>query len=250
MNEYTSNFGTHEDLLWWSNRSHIARDVEDARLFRLGASHPNERVFHRKGSSSEDFFFVYSYMFEQMYVRVSFTEFQASLLKELNIASSQLHPNGWAAVQAFTTLCAAVGISPMVRVFLHYFNLQLVPRRGWVFLSSVQDRTFFKPFVDSFKNFKTRYFKIMIKESGKSEFFDVVGVPRFHLYWTEDPAKIKAFGVGRLNALERDVVHTINDLPCHLSARGFVDCLKYEEYDHIAFGMLTAGLCFLCVGLT
>ncbi|WVZ15328.1 hypothetical protein V8G54_012894 [Vigna mungo] len=248
LDEYTSDFGTREDLLWWLNRSYIARDLEDAQLFRLRVSHPNERVFHGKRSSQEDFFFAYIYMFDQMYVRVPFTDFQASVLKELNIAPSQLHPNGWAAVQAFTTLCAAVGLIPMVRVFLQYFNVRPVPRRGWVSLSSVNNRTLVKPFAESFKNFKTRYFKVIIKESGKSEFFDATSGPRFPFYWTEDPPKIKAFGLGLLNADERDVVRAINDLPRRLSACGFVDALKYEDYDQIAFGMLMSGLCFLRIG--
>ncbi|WVY89730.1 hypothetical protein V8G54_035244 [Vigna mungo] len=219
MDEYTSDFGTRDDLSWWSERSYIAHDVE--------------------GSSAEDFFFVYTYMFDQMYVRVPFTEFQSSVLKELNVAPSQLHPNGWAAVQAFTYLCAAVRITPMVRVFLHYFNVRPVPRRRWVSLSSVHDRTLFKPFSDSFKNFKKRYFKIIIKESGRAEFCDSDGGPRFPFYWTESPQKIKAYAIGLLTAVEKDVVRTINSLPRQLSAHGFFDCLKYEDFDQIAFGYMS-----------
>ncbi|WVY95090.1 hypothetical protein V8G54_034178 [Vigna mungo] len=109
----------------------------------------------------EDFFFVYTYMFDQMYIHVPFTEFQASVLKELNIAPSQLHLNGWAVVQAFTLLCAT------------------------------------------------------------------------------DPHKIKAFSIGRLNAVERDAVSTINNLSLRLNACSFVDCFKYEDFDLIAFRYMT-----------
>ncbi|RDX79469.1 hypothetical protein CR513_40096, partial [Mucuna pruriens] len=37
--------------------------------------------------------------------RLPFTNFQCSVLKTLNIASTQLHPNGWAFVQALVILC-------------------------------------------------------------------------------------------------------------------------------------------------
>ncbi|XP_022636395.1 uncharacterized protein LOC111241662 isoform X2 [Vigna radiata var. radiata] len=235
---YTSDFGTRAELLWWSKRSQVARDVEDARFFRLGVSHPNERVFHGKGNCSEDFFFVYTYMFDQLYVRISFTSFQASVLQELNIAPSQFHPNGWAAIQAFTSLCAAVGVPPMVKVFLHYFNVRPLPRRGWVSLSSVSDWTLFKFFSESFKNFKTRYFKVIIKGSGRSEFFDD-GAPMFPFYWTQDLRRMNAFAIGRMNPEERDVVRVINDLSRRLKARGFVDSLKYEDFDQIAFGYMS-----------
>ncbi|RDY07756.1 hypothetical protein CR513_08092, partial [Mucuna pruriens] len=37
--------------------------------------------------------------------RLPFTNFQCSVLKTLNIALTQLHPNGWAFVQALEILC-------------------------------------------------------------------------------------------------------------------------------------------------
>lgn len=126
----------------------------------------------------------------------------------------------------------------MVRVFLYYFNVRPLPRRGWVWLSSVPYCTLFKPFSDSFRNFKKRYFKVVIKESGRSEFHDGAGTPLFPFDWTKDPSAIQAYTIDRLNAVERDAVNTINNLPHRLKARGFVDSLKYEDFDQIAFGML------------
>ncbi|KOM38259.1 hypothetical protein LR48_Vigan03g164100 [Vigna angularis] len=98
---FRSDYSTGEELQWWADRSHIARDVENARLICLGVSHRNEGVFHGKRANQEDFFFVYTYMFNQLFLRVSFIAFQAAVLRELNVAPSQLHPNDWAAIQAF-----------------------------------------------------------------------------------------------------------------------------------------------------
>lgn len=67
--------------------SYIVRDVEDARLIRAAVSRENERVCHGKESSPDDFFF------NQLHVRLPFTDFQAALLRELNVASKKLHLN-------------------------------------------------------------------------------------------------------------------------------------------------------------
>ncbi|KOM38011.1 hypothetical protein LR48_Vigan03g139300 [Vigna angularis] len=50
MGSYEFEFSTREELHLWAEQSFIARDGEDAHLISLGVSHPNERVFHGKGS--------------------------------------------------------------------------------------------------------------------------------------------------------------------------------------------------------
>ncbi|WVZ22908.1 hypothetical protein V8G54_001452 [Vigna mungo] len=107
---------------------------------------------------------------------------------------------------------------------------------GRVSLSFMHDRTLFKPFSESFKNFKTRYFKVMIWESGRSEFFDEANVLMFPFYLTQNPRRISAFAISRMNPKEHDVVRVINDLSRRLKAHSFIDCLKYEDFDQIAFG--------------
>ncbi|KOM49913.1 hypothetical protein LR48_Vigan08g074000 [Vigna angularis] len=211
VSTFRSEYSTREELQWWADRSYIARDVEDARLIRLGGSHPNERVFHGKGASQEDFFFVYTYMFNQLFLRVSFTAFQAVVLRQLNVAPSQLHPNGWAAIQAFVTMCAAIGITQTVAVFLHYFNVRPLARRGWVSFSLVQHHTLLKPYSESFKNFKKQYFKVIMRDAGRFEFHDEAGLPLFPFYWTRDPRKINAWAVGRMTPEELEAVRIIND---------------------------------------
>lgn len=83
---YTSEYYTKKVLKWQVDRSCIFRDVKDARLIRLGVSRQNERVFHEKESSADDFFFVYTYLFNQLFVWVSFTAFQSAVLRALNVA--------------------------------------------------------------------------------------------------------------------------------------------------------------------
>lgn len=88
VGSYESKYKSQDDLLEWANQSFLARNEEDARLIRLSVSHPNERVFHGKGTSTEDFFFVYTYLFNRMFVCVPFTRFQTAVLRRMNIAPS------------------------------------------------------------------------------------------------------------------------------------------------------------------
>lgn len=148
------------------NRSYIVRDVAHAQFIRAAVSRENERVSHGKGSSVDDFFFFYANFFNQLHIRVPFTDFQAVILRELNVAPTQLHPNAWATVQAFGAGCLAAGVAPTVPAFLYYFKVRPSPMGGWVSLTSVKDRTLFKPYSESYKNFKDQFFKIMINGSG------------------------------------------------------------------------------------
>lgn len=125
---YTSCFLRKRNLEWWADRSHMVQCIEDVSLIRLGACKRNERVYHGKESSTKDFFFVYTYLFSQMYVRVTFATFQSDVLCKLNIAPTQLHPNGWTCIHAFV-------ITPSVPIFLHYYHVRPLIKRGWVLLT-------------------------------------------------------------------------------------------------------------------
>ncbi|KOM41032.1 hypothetical protein LR48_Vigan04g123000 [Vigna angularis] len=211
-NLFASTYGTCELLEWRVNRTHVVRDVEDSRLVRAGVSLRNERVYYGKRSSPDDFFYMYANVFAQLFVRVPFTEFQMAVLWEANVALAQLHPNFCAAVQAFLAMCLAVGVTPTVPIFFHYFEIRLPPQGGWVSLTSVRDRTLFRPFSDSFKNFKHHYFKVIIDVAGRHEFHDFAGNPLFPFYWTREPQKIKAFPVRVLGPADLEAVCIINAL--------------------------------------
>lgn len=94
------------------DRSYLVRDEADALLIRLAVGRENERVCHGKGSSVEDFFFVYATFFDQLHIRIPFINFQMGVLRALNVAPTQLHPNAWAAIQSFGMMCLAAGVIP------------------------------------------------------------------------------------------------------------------------------------------
>lgn len=236
---YESEFANRGVLLEWANQSFLARDEADADLFRIGVCNPNERVFHGKGTSTEDFFYVYTYLFRRMFVRIPFTRFQAAVLKRMNVARSQLHPNGWACIQAFLVVCSTLGLSPSLSVFFHYFHVRPIAKRGWVSLTSIQEGLF-KAYSESFKDFKTKFFKIIIKEGGRNQFRDSEGEPLFLYYWTEKSARIDIVPTKKMTPADVEAVKAIDDLPLRLPARGLVNCLCHEDCINMAFGTTLA----------
>ncbi|KOM38158.1 hypothetical protein LR48_Vigan03g154000 [Vigna angularis] len=184
---------------------------------------------------------MYVTFFTHLFIRVPFTEFQTAVLREVNVAPTQLHPNSWAAVQAFMAMCSAVGVTPTVPVFFYYFAVRPSSSGGWVSFRSVRDRTLFRPFSDSFKNFKQHYFKIIVDKAGLREFSDGEGRPLFPFYWTRDPRRIGANSIGDLTARDLEAVRTINTLPRRISARHLVECLSLEDCGPKAFDPTAEG---------
>ncbi|KOM32301.1 hypothetical protein LR48_Vigan01g185700 [Vigna angularis] len=124
--------------------------------------------------------------------------------------------------------------TPTIPVFFHYFEVRPPTQGGWVSLTSVRDMTLFRPFSDSFKNFKHHYFKVIIDTAGRHEFHNAEGNPLFPFYWTREPRKIRAFPVRVLGPADLEAVRTINALPRRISARHLVECLCLEDCEQKA----------------
>lgn len=65
------------------------------------------------------FTFVYETVGSRLGVRLPFSKFQCDVLKALNVAPSQLHPNSWAIIRAFTILCEGLDVEPSVGRFMN-----------------------------------------------------------------------------------------------------------------------------------
>jgi len=65
------------------------------------------------------------------------------------VAPAQLHPNSWAFIRTFSLLMGYLGLSPLVDVFLHFFEAKSHGNNLWVSLSGVTGRVLFSLFQQS-----------------------------------------------------------------------------------------------------
>ncbi|KAL2332902.1 hypothetical protein Fmac_014115 [Flemingia macrophylla] len=150
-------------------------------------------------------FYVYDCWFRDLEVKLPFDDFTFSVLRILNVAPTQLHPNSWAAMQAFKVLCLGLGVTPTTPLFLYFYNCkpgyeaeegysskqgENEVRAKWISLFKIPKRELLESFTSSYKNFKNGFFRVSIPEEGKKYFFDSAGVPLFPLAWTRKPRRL------------------------------------------------------------
>ncbi|RDX71277.1 hypothetical protein CR513_49399, partial [Mucuna pruriens] len=89
----------------------------------------NEVICSWVNERGEPYFYFYETMFSKLGIRLSFSNFEWVVLRALNVAPTQLHPNNWAFVRAFELLCEDMGREPSLSVFFWYFSLRQVDKR-------------------------------------------------------------------------------------------------------------------------
>jgi len=135
-------------------------------------------------------FFVYNTFFANLHITLPFDNFTMGVLRILNVAPTQLHPNSWATLQAFRLLCQNFKLEPTPESFLYYYNTRLSTLVSWLSLSSRPENIWFAAFTTSYKNFKEKYFKIFVEPDGRDLFYNVNGTTKFPFHWTEKPTQL------------------------------------------------------------
>jgi len=111
------------------------------KFVRMVPCRVGELVCSDESSDSEGpFCFVYSTVFRRLRLRLPFSPFERALLTEVNVAPAQLHPNSWAFVRAFAILCHCLGHTPLVDVFLFFFEAKNPGQKLWVSVNGVAGR--------------------------------------------------------------------------------------------------------------
>ncbi|RDY01986.1 hypothetical protein CR513_14616, partial [Mucuna pruriens] len=139
-------------------------------------------------AEGKPYFYLYDTLHSKLGVKLPFTHFERAILQALNVAPTQLHPNSWAFVRAFELLCEDLGKAPMLGVFFWFFTVKKTDKVGWTSLNSRPKRKLFKPFLESYKSFKTRFFKVAPSDSGPNLLLGRAGRLFFPLSWTHQPA--------------------------------------------------------------
>lgn len=187
---------------------------------------PDERVFMRTMEDGGVCTYVYAVWFRELHLRLPFDSFEMEVLRELNVAPTQLHPNSWASLQAFRVVCFCLRIPLSAKVFLYHYMTRPTTPVGWVSLIGRPQLSFIAPFKSSYKNFQRDFFKFCPGPAGRHHFFDDRGFPLFPFYWTSTPKRIQGVPVDCLTEEERGYVEVLQQLPKGLLARDLIRIFK------------------------
>jgi len=181
-----------------------------------------DRVCHGQKGATEKFFYMYMCHFSQLHVRLPLDGFTIGVLRALNVAPTQLHPNSWAYLQAFRILCQYFYLEPSPYAFLYFYDTR--PRRPttWLSLISRPSISRLDAFSQSFKHFKDWYFKVVVKEEGKAHFLNADGSTKFPFSWTGIPSRYKDMGMDELSMGDKEVVKILLKFVDKLPTKGLV----------------------------
>jgi len=181
-----------------------------------------ECVCHGREGAAEEFFYMYMCHFSQLHIWLPFDEFTMGVLRLLNVAPTQLHPNSWAYLQAFRLLCMALYLEPSPRAFLYFFVTRPKSPITWLSLISRPGLNRLDAFTQSFKHFKDGFFKVIVKPAVRSHFYTADGNTKFPFFWTGNPWRYKVISREDLSVAEKDVVDTLMQFSDKMPTKGLV----------------------------
>jgi len=179
-------------------------------------------VCHGQEDASEKQFYMYMCHFSQLYVRLSFDDFTVGVLRLLNIALTQLHSNSWAYRQAFRVLCQCLYLQPSPQSFLYFYDTRPKSPKTWLSLISQSGISTLDAFTQSFKHFKDGFFKVVMKEPGRSYFYTNDGDTKFLFSWTDNLWHYKDMKREKLSLADREMVDTLMKFNDKMPTKGLV----------------------------
>ncbi|KOM56478.1 hypothetical protein LR48_Vigan10g237000 [Vigna angularis] len=84
-------------------------------------------------------------------------------------------------------------------------------------------------YLQSYRGFKEKFFKVSITDAGRRFFFDGEGNPRFPLYWTQDPLRFTSWSEDNMTIEELEALSMLTSLPRPFSSRQIIDCLEFDD---------------------
>jgi len=199
-----------------------------------------DRVCHGQEGATEKFFYMYMCHFSQLHVRLPLDDFTMGMLRALNVAPTQLHPNSWAYMQAFRILCQSLYLEPSPYAFLFFYDTRPRQLTTWLSLISRPSISILDAFSQSFKHFKDGYFKVVVKEEGKPYFLNADGSTRFPFSWTGTPSRYKDMGTDELSVGDKEVVETLMKFVDKFPTKGLV-----RVYNSVHSIIDIEGICLL-----
>jgi len=140
-------------------------------FFRVEPCSSAETICCSQSPFESPFFYMYACLFLDLHVSLPFDDFTVGILKILNMAPTQLHPNTWTSIQAFRLTCDILRYHPTPSCFLIYYTSHPSERVLWHSLISRSGNVIFSPFSASYKRFKERFLKVFLCPATMPYFF-------------------------------------------------------------------------------
>ena len=176
-----------------------------------------ERVCHGQEGPIEKFFYMHMCHFSQLHMRLPLNDFTMgySVISTWRLSS-------WAYFQAFRVLCQSLYLRPSPHAFLYFYDTRHQQPTTWLSLVSRPSISRLDAFSQSFKHFKDRYFKVVVKKEGKSHFLNAYESTKFPFSWTGSPCRYKDMGTDELLAADKEVVEVLMKFSNKLPTKGLV----------------------------
>ena len=176
-----------------------------------------ERVCHGQEGPIEKFFYMHMCHFSQLHMRLPLNDFTMgySVISTWRLSS-------WAYFQAFRVLCQSLYLRPSPHAFLYFYDTRHQQPTTWLSLVSRPSISRLDAFSQSFKHFKDRYFKVVVKKEGKSHFLNAYESTKFPFSWTGSSCRYKDMGTDELLAADKEVVEVLMKFSNKLPTKGLV----------------------------
>ncbi|XP_057418083.1 uncharacterized protein LOC130712265 [Lotus japonicus] len=197
----------------------LSNDDEFNAKLRIWVCSPGDRPWLHKPDGDvkrSHFFFAYEYMFSELGIRLPFSPFVQTVLRDINAAPCQLHPNAWAFIRCFEILSAAVGIAPSPTSFFYLYDVdsKSIKNKGWISLKARAGRKCLHPHKSNAKSsFARKYFRVAVHPAYPEAFTLRDGTALFPLYWTEKPNGITDPSEESLSANDKAFLDLLAPLP-------------------------------------
>ncbi|WVZ06446.1 hypothetical protein V8G54_019792 [Vigna mungo] len=178
-------------------------NLTDASHFKIVVCQMTERACHGRERYASDFFYAYSTLLKDL-------KFQMGVLRELNVAPTQLHPDG----------CAFMGVHG-------YLHDPCSLSHSW------RKQTAF------YKDFKGNFVKVVPLEAECPSFYFSDGQPKFPFYWTDCLKRVVSWAKSKMTTKELNLISQLSQLPLKSSSRRLISFLNNKNLHNNVFDYLT-----------
>ncbi|GAU44908.1 hypothetical protein TSUD_25710 [Trifolium subterraneum] len=201
----TSKFTSPESILHFREGYSLYNGDGEDKLVIVETVRADELVTAVNGEEPH-YFYMYANVIQKLNLWFPLTIFEDAILRLLNVAPSQFHPNSWAFVKGYELLCYALDIEPSLGVFFSFYHVKSLTPRRLVSICIQPNKGLFKLFASNFKNYQDSFFRVRYGPGLHSLMYDTDGDRLFPFYWTEDPRAIKGVYNDVLTSFEKETI--------------------------------------------